>query len=149
MSSSAGGRLPVMSTALQSLGRRFVGRWTAQATHPAFPGTVISGSSEVEWLEGERFLIFRFHYDHADFPDAISIIGDTDGLHMHYFDSRGVHRLFELTVADDGWAIAMGRNSPARSFASSDAPFSQRMTYTFADADQRLSGKAQLSYDDG
>jgi hypothetical protein len=27
---------------------------------------------------------------------------------MHYFDTRGVYRLFELTVAANGWAIAMG-----------------------------------------
>jgi hypothetical protein len=137
-----------MNTDLQSLGRRLVGRWTTEATHPAVPGTVISGSSQVEWLEGERFLIYRTQYDHADFPDAISIIGDTDGLHMHYFDSRGVKRLFELTVADDGWAIAMGRHSDAGAFVSSDAPFSQRMTYIFEDADQTMSGKGELSYDD-
>jgi hypothetical protein len=67
---------------------------------------------------------------------------------MHYFDSRGVKRLFELTVADDGWAIAMGRHSDAGAFASSDAPFSQRMTYIFEDADQTMSGKGELSYDD-
>jgi hypothetical protein len=137
-----------MNTDLQSLGRRLVGRWTTEATHPAVPGTVISGSSQVEWLEGERFLIYRTQNDHPDFPDAISIIGDTDGLHMHYFDSRGVNRLFELTVADDGWAIAMGRDSDAGSFASSDAPFSQRLTYIFEDADQTMSAKGELSYDD-
>ena len=42
-----------MNAELQSLGRRLVGRWTTEATHPALPGTVISGSSQVEWLEGE------------------------------------------------------------------------------------------------
>ena len=112
------------------------------------PGTLIALSSEIEWLDGEQFLIFRTHYEHPDFPDAISIIGDTDGLRMHYFDSRGVHRLFELTVSADSWAIVMDRRSPARSFASGDAPFSQRMTYTFEDGDQQMSVKGQLSYDD-
>jgi len=137
-----------MSADLQTLGRRLVGRWTTEATHPAFPGTVVSGSSEVEWLEGEKFLIIRSRVDHPDFPDAISIIGDTDGLRMHYFDSRGVHRLYDVTIGDDGWAMKMDRRSPARSFASSSAPFSQRMTYTLEDADQTMSGKAQMSHDD-
>ena len=41
------------------------------------PGTVITGWGRFEWLDGEEFLIFRFHYDHAEFPDAISIFGDT------------------------------------------------------------------------
>ena len=133
---------------LQALGRRLVGRWTTEATHPELPDTVISGSSEFEWLEGEKFLSFRSHYDHPDVPDATSIIGDTDGLHMHYFDSRGVYRLYALTVTADGFTFAMGRHSPAGAFASSDAPFSQRMTYTFDGADQRILAKGQLSHDD-
>src|SRR5437763_12614707 len=116
-----------MNADLPSLGRRLVGEWTTEATHPAVPGTIIPGASHFEWLEGEQFLIFRTHYDHADFPDAISIIGDTDGLRMNYYDSRGVYRLYEATVAADGWAILMDRRSPAGSFASSDAPFSQRL----------------------
>jgi hypothetical protein len=129
---------------LQSLGRRLVGQWTTEATHPAFPGTVIAGSNEFEWLDGDQFLIFRSHYDHPDFPDAISIIGDTDGLRMHYFDSRGVHRLYEVTLADDGWTVLMDRNAPDRSFAPSTAPFSQRLTYTIGDGDQEISGTSQL-----
>ena len=92
--------------------------------------------------------IFRFHYDHPDFPDAISILGDTEGLRMHYFDARGVHRLFELTVADDGWTVTMDRQSPAGSFAPNDAPFAQRMTYTLEHEDQTITGKGQLSHDD-
>lgn len=124
---------------LERLGRRFVGEWTAEATHPAMPGTVISCSSQVEWMDGEQFLIYRFHYDHDDFPDALSVLGDTDGLQMHYFDVRGVHRLFAVTVTDDGWSIAMERRG--------DQPFAQRMTYTFEEGDRTMSGKGQLSYD--
>ncbi len=115
---------------------------------PQIPNTVISGSSHFKWLEGEQFLIFRSHYDHPDVPDATSIIGDTDGLHMHYFNSRGVYRLYALKVTADGFAFTIGRHTPAGAFASSDAPFSQRMTYTFDNADQQISGKGQLSYDD-
>ena len=69
-----------MNAELQSLGRRLVGRWTTEATHPALPGTVISGSSQVEWLEGERFLIHRIQYHHPDIPDAISIINFSSAL---------------------------------------------------------------------
>ncbi len=136
-----------MNTDLQSLGRQLVGRWTTKATHPGLPGAVIRGSSEIEWLEGERFVIYRSSYDHPDIPDSISIIGDADGLRMHYFDSRGVHRIFEVTVTDEGWEMVMDRHSSAGSFASPDAPFSQRMTYAFEDEDRAMSGKAKLSYD--
>jgi hypothetical protein len=121
---------------LESLGRRLIGEWTTEATHPFFPGTVVHGTASVEWLEGERFLIFRARSDHSDFPDSISIIGDTDGLRMHYFDSRGVHRIYVLSVSDDGWEIAR------------DAPeFSQRLWVTFADADNTMIGKSKLSED--
>ncbi len=136
-----------MNADLQNLGRRLVGRWTTEATHSGLPGAIISGSSEIEWLEGEQFLIYRSSYDHPDIPDSISIIGDTGGLHMHYFDTRGVHRILKVTVAGERWEVAMDRRSPAGSFASPDAPFSQRMTYTFEDEDRTMSGKAMLSYD--
>ena len=66
---------------------------------------------------------------------------------MHYFDSRGVHRILDVTVTDEGWEMAMDRHSSAGSFASPDAPFSQRMSYTFEDKDRTMSGKAKLSYD--
>ena len=133
---------------LQSLGQRLVGRWTTDATHPRLPGTVIDGSTEIEWLEGERFLIYRTRYDHPDIPDGISIIGDTDGLHMHYFDTRGVHRIYDVKVTDDGWEIAMDRDSPASSFASPDERFSQRMKFTFEDDDRTMTGEGNLSHDD-
>ena len=57
---------------------RLVGTWTTAATHPASPGLIVRGTAIVEWLEGERFLVYRARNDHADFPDSISIIGVTD-----------------------------------------------------------------------
>jgi hypothetical protein len=57
-----------------------VGEWTTESTHPAVPGTVVHGRATFEWLDGERFLIWRERADHPDFPEAIVIIGDTDGL---------------------------------------------------------------------
>jgi hypothetical protein len=130
-----------VSADLERLGRRLVGAWTTEATHPALPGTTVSGTAEVQWLEGERFLIFRAHNDHPDFPDSISILGDADGLRWHYFDSRGVHRIYELCVTDDGWEIA-------RDAAGTDeSAFSQRLTLTFEDGDDTMEGRSAISYD--
>jgi hypothetical protein len=138
-----------VSTDLERLGRRLVGAWTTQATHPAFPGTTVSGTAEVQWLEGERFLIFHSHSDHPDFPDSLSIIGDTEGLKWHYFDSRGVHRIYAIRITDAGWEIE-------RNAARSDAPeigreapaFSQRLTVTFEDDDSTMEGRSKISFDD-
>lgn len=121
---------------LQSLGRRLTGEWTTEATHPAVPGTVVHGTASVEWLEGERFLIFRAREDHPDFPDLVSVIGETDGLRMHSFDSRGIHRVYEMSVTEDGWEIARDA-----------AEFSQRMWFTFADEGNTMIGKSKLSKD--
>lgn len=129
-----------MPTPFESIGRRLVGDWTSKATHPMLPRTVVDGTASIEWLEGERFLIWRARVDHPDFPDSISILGDTDGLRWHYFDSRGIHRLLDVTVIDDG--IHSGRESPA-----SSEDFSQTMTFTLTDRDRTMNGLARLSHD--
>ena len=130
---------------------RLVGTWTTEATHPAMPGTVVHGTAEIEWLEGERFLIQRSRMDHPDFPDSISIIGYTEvdrervappaaevpQLSMHYYDSRGVFRVFQASVDDALWRF--WRNAPG---------FSQRFTGTFADGGDTIVGRAQLCRDD-
>ena len=113
-----------------------VGAWTTEATHQKYPDMVLRGRAVFEWLEGERFLIARARVDHPEFPDSISIIGDTDGLRMHYFDSRGVHRIYEASVSDDSWKL--WRDAPG---------FSQRFTYTFEDDGSTIVGVAQLSRD--
>jgi hypothetical protein len=115
-----------------------VGEWTTEATHPEYPSTVVHGHAAVEWLEGERFLIHRSRTDHPDFPDAIAIIGaPTEGLSMHYFDSRGVFRIYEVSMEDGVWRF--WRDAPG---------FSQRFTGTFADDGDTIVGRSQLSRDD-
>ena len=121
---------------LQSVARRLIGEWTNEATHPALPGTVVQGTASIEWLEGERFLIWRSRVDHPDFPDSISILGDTNGLRWHYFDSRGIDRILEVTVTGDG--LEASRNAPE---------FDQRMRFTLADEDDTIIGKAMMSED--
>lgn len=126
---------------------RLVGHWITEATHVAMPGTVVHGTIDFEWLEGERFLIQRSRTDHPEFPDAICILGrmdrdragaaDDDGpLRMHYFDSRGVFRELDARVTGDGWSFE--RLAPG---------FSQRATYTFADGGGTMVGLVELCED--
>ena len=134
---------------------RLVGTWDTEGTHPAFPGVLVRGTVTVEWLEGKSFLIHRGHVDHPDFPDSISIIGLTDQdrvhkasaaahavadgrqLSLHYYDSRGVFRLFDASADDQSWRF--WRNAPG---------FSQRFTGTFADGGDVIVGVTQLCEDD-
>jgi len=130
---------------------QLVGTWTTEATHPALPGVVVHGTVSVEWLEGERFLIHRARTDRPDFPDSISIIGFTERdridtasgtdpapagshqLRMHYFDSRGVFRIFNVSFDDKSWRI--WRDAPG---------FSQRYTGAFADGGNTILGGCQI-----
>lgn len=114
-----------------------VGEWTTEATHPALPGTVVYGRAVAEWLEGEQFLILRSQADHPEFPDAITIIGaPAEGLSMHYFDSRGIHRVYAMSLNDGVWRF--WRDAPG---------FSQRFTGTFGDDGDTISGLSQVSRD--
>ena len=59
-----------------------------------------------------------------------------DGLVMHYFDSRGVQRLYELELRDRTWTMA--RDAPG---------FSQRFTGTIAADGATIDGLWTLSRD--
>jgi hypothetical protein len=116
-----------------------IGVWAIEAKHPAYPTTVVPGHTTFEWLEGHRFLIQRSWAEHPDFPDSISVIGVTDEeLSMHYFDSRGVHRVYRLGLSDG--TLRIWREAPG---------FSQRFAGTVGGDGQTISGLWELSRDDG
>lgn len=118
---------------------RLVGRWSTEATHPGLPGTVVDGEVVFEWLEDQRFLIQRSRYDHPEIPDAIAVIGLIDGAPtMHYFDPRGVHRVFAVEVDANTWRFS--NNVPG---------FSQRFVYTISGDGDGIAGQGELSLDDG
>jgi hypothetical protein len=105
------------------------------------PGEAIRGTSTFEWLDGQRFVIWRSHCDHPDIPDAITIIGvtDTDGqLSMHYFDTRGVYRVYATSLDETTWQY--WRDAPA-------PDFSQRFAGTFSGDGNTIAGRGQLSHD--
>src|SRR5262245_26353633 len=64
------------------------------------------------------FGVLRSTVQPAEFPDSISIIeaGEAGAAPMHYFDERGVQRLYLTSLADDRWTIWSGderlRESP-------------------------------------
>ena len=91
----------------------------------------------VEWLEGERFLLQRTQSDHPDFPDALLVLGETeDGFVSHYFESRGVHRIYQLSFDDGVWRL--WRDEPG---------FNQRFAGTFEDDGNRMVGLWEASED--
>ncbi|HEX2865168.1 MAG TPA: hypothetical protein VHN99_11410 [Deinococcales bacterium] len=121
------------------------GTWRTEATHPMRPGAVISGTTSFEWLEGRRFLIWRAHHDH---PDSLSVIG-VDGAGdaasaaapegecvSHYFDSRGVSRVYKVDADATSWRF--WRDWPG---------FSQRFTGRFSEDGETITGTGELCQD--
>jgi hypothetical protein len=132
---------------------RLVGSWTTEATHPALPGVVVHGTVNIEWLEGERFLIQRSRTDHPEFPDAMSVIGNMahalgdaaeadktaeSKLSMHYFDSRGVFRSYDATIEDSDWRLSR-----------EDPTFPQRFAGKLSSDGNTLTGTWELREGDG
>ena len=118
---------------------RFIGSWETEGAHPMLPGEPIRGTSTFEWLDGQRFVIWRSHCEHPEIPDAITIIGLTNGqLSMHYFDSRGVSRVYATSLDQTAWRF--WRDAPA-------PDFSQRFTGTFSDDGNTITGRGELSKD--
>jgi hypothetical protein len=117
--------------------RALAGTWMTEGAHPLLPDAAIHGETTFEWLDGERFLIMRSHYDHPEIPDAIAVTGVVDDqLSMQYFDSRGVHRVYSVTMTADTWH-----------FWRDDPGFSQQFTGTFSEDGTTITGRGQLSRD--
>lgn len=117
-----------------------IGDWLIEMAHPAFEDTLVRGRTTYEWLEGGRFLIQRAANEHRDFPDSLCVIGIMEGdqdLSMQYFDSRGVHRVYEVTF--DGRTLTLNRDEPG---------FAQRATARLGDNGSTLTGLWQLNRDD-
>jgi Protein of unknown function (DUF1579) len=117
----------------------FVGDWRMTSSIATEAQTPPPAHASFEWLEGRRFLIQRWRVDHPEAPDGIAIIGfdEDQGTYLqHYFDSRGVARVYEMSIADRVWTLV--RIAPG---------FSQRFTGTFNEAGDTISGRWERSND--
>jgi hypothetical protein len=111
----------------------FVGEWTMEAGPPDGPPWPGGGRVSFEWLEGQTWLIERWSVELPEAPDGIAIIGkDESGAPyaQHYFDSRGVHRVYEMSLEGGEWKL--WREGP---------PFAQRFSGSFSDDGKTISGR--------
>ncbi len=131
-----------------ALGRldALVGTWNLEAVFPNNPTEVLRGARSVfAWMKGRRLLIQRTEVPAPEAPDSISMIAfdpKSGAYTQHYFDSRGVVRLFAMTFRDGAWTLV--RDAP--DFSPLD--FAQRFTGTFRDDGDTIRGAWDKS-DDG
>jgi hypothetical protein len=118
----------------------FVGEWIAQVEVPGAP----PGRSIFEWDLRGTVLVERALSPLPEYPDGLMIITPTaDGYLQHYFDSRGVVRLYRMTLTDRTWTLL--RTEP--DFSPLD--FSQRYVGTISADGDRIEGRWETSYDQG
>src|SRR3954447_19781041 len=117
-----------------------IGEWRIEATFPHTPPSTAVGRVVFEWLAGERFLVQRWDIDVPEAPDGLAIIRFDDERRLyvqHYFDSRGVARVYEMTLGDGVWRL----------WRDSTDPFPQRFTGTFSDDGDMIAGRWEKAED--
>jgi len=123
---------------------RFIGEWTMRITFPGAP-PVEGGRVVFEWMTGEKFLIQRWEVPVPEAPGGLAVIGFDAGrgtFLQHYFDSRGIARVYAMSLKDRVWTLQ--RETP--DFSPLD--FAQRYTGTFSDDDRTITGRWEIARDD-
>lgn len=124
-----------------------VGQWEMEASFaagsfgPESPAiTNRGGLTTFEWIEGEFFLLQRFVSGHPAAPSGVAIVGPAgdEGFVQHYFDSRGVERLYQMTLDNREWTLWRD-----------DTVFAQRYRGRFSDDGSRIDGAWETSRDPG
>jgi hypothetical protein len=94
----------VRQEALERL-RVLVGEWAVEAE---FPGQAVgAGRSVFEWALDGQFLVQRTEAPDPA-PDSTAIVSvepETGAYTQHYFDARGVVRLYAMTFDDEVWQL--------------------------------------------
>ena len=128
----------------------FVGEWTVEGIHPDVATEAIRGRSVFEWWEGRTFLMHRSTFEHPDFPDSISVIGATQsggGLAQHYFDTRGVHRVYNMTFDRGVWTLTRKAAGPDDFDQQLNAKFSVDGKTITAEWERTDPGARQMKHD--
>jgi hypothetical protein len=125
----------------------FVGEWVIEARFPGDqPATEEGprGRSRFEWDLDRQFLLQRTEVPVPEAPDSLTIVSadlETGAYTQHYYDSRGVTRLYAMTLADGVWTLT--REAP--DFSPLD--FAQRFTGRFSADGNTISGAWETRLD--
>jgi hypothetical protein len=122
----------------------FVGEWNVAGAMTLDEPMEISGWTGFEWLVGGGFLVQRSTTEREEFPNTLAVIGPTDdgeGYVMHYFDSRGVSRIYTMSLDGRSWTLERAPSGPR-------SDFWQRWIGEFSEDRNTIKGRWETS-DDG
>ena len=117
-----------------------VGEWHGEGEMPIDPPMKISVEAKISRLG--KFIVFSTLAKPEEVPDSVSIIGgapDGEPQPMHYFDSRGVKRLFMMAL--EGSTLKIWR-APGEDWNGPDGPgFNQRFIGEISADAKKITGR--------
>jgi hypothetical protein len=127
--------------ALQPLGV-LVGTWRMETDLPGGDDPHVEAVAEFAWDLHGAFLVQRSAVSVPEAPDVLAIIApnhDGAGFTQHYFDQRGVVRLYAMTLSDGVWTLE--RTAPD----FSPLGFCQRYVGEISDDGSTIAGRWQTA----
>jgi hypothetical protein len=129
-------RAPELNPALKNLDI-LIGAWDLEGIWPHDPPITLHGRASFQWIEGGAFMLYHTQLDRPEFPGTTAIIGPDDAAgtySMLYFDSRGVSRIYEMSLNEGVWKL--WRNWPG---------FSQRFIGRFSEDQDTITSRWEKS----
>lgn len=115
------------------------GQWTIEMVFPVDPPGRAQTAGSFEWVKEGFFLAYRAGTEGSGYPVGYCIIGgdDTQDTYiMLYSDSRGVARLYQMSLGDGVWKL--WRDDPV---------LAQRFSATFSEDGRTITGAWEKSMD--
>jgi hypothetical protein len=120
-----------------------IGEWELEASFQFPVPDGVSARTTFEWALDKTFILQRATISLPEAPDGLMVIAkDGDGYTQHYFDSRGVVRLYAMQLTNRVWTLERTKAD------FSELPFQQRFIGTISDDGNTIDGRWESS-DDG
>jgi hypothetical protein len=127
----------------------FVGEWVLEVRFPGYQPPAVTGDAPVarsrfEWILDRQYLLQRSEVPVPEAPDSLAIISvdpETGGYLQHYYDSRGVTRLYAMSLTGGVWTLTR------ESADFSPLDFRQRFTGTFDQNGNTITGAWEKDVD--
>lgn len=111
---------------------------------PPDPLPDVGARADFAWMGDRAFVVQRWTVPVAEAPNGLAVIGwnaDRGACLQHYFDDRGVARVYETDLTDGVWTMV--RTQPDLT----PLHFAQRFTGTFTDDRTRIDGIWEIAHD--
>jgi hypothetical protein len=128
--------------------RPLIGEWSMAIVMPGaetpdeFPD--VGARVTFEWMGEKAFVLERWRVPIPGAPDGLAVIGWDEGrgtFLQHYFDERGVARIYEMSFDGGVWKLERTKED----FSPFD--FSQRFTGNLTDHGKRIKGTWEIADD--